>query len=193
MAKGEYRRRTAKQYANLPERADANAALLAQIKAILDELKQRLSEVEAREDQLRELTIQEAAFDASNEGMKRQRYELGHQRVLLGCLKELRNVKKDRVESDEPTASPVPVIPDPAPAPTEPKPEVPSEPKLEPPSEPKPAAPSEPKPAAPSEPKPAVPSEPKPEAAPLAMTTEPADTTLITGTIGSIACLASPA
>ncbi len=193
MAKGEYRRRTAKQYANLPERADANAALLAQIEAILDELKQRLLEVEAREEHLRELTIQEAAFDASNEGMKRQRYELGHQRVLLGCLKELRNVRKDRVESDEPTASPVPAIPEPAPAPTEPKPEAPSEPKLEAPTEPRAAAPTEPKTAAPTEPKPVAPSEPKLEAAPLAMTTEPADTTLITGTIGSTECLASPA
>ncbi len=163
MAKGEYRRRTAKQYANLPERADANAALLAQIEAILDELKQRLSEVEAREEQLRELTIQEAAFDASNEGMKRQRYELGHQRVLLGCLKELRNVRKDRVESDEPSASPVPVTPEPAPAPTEPKPAAPTEPKAAAPTEPRAAAPSEPKTAAPTEPKAAAPTEPRTE------------------------------
>ncbi len=142
---------------------------------------------------MRELTIQEAAFDASNEGMKRQRYELGHQRVLLGCLKELRNVRKDRVESDEPTASPVPAIPEPAPAPTEPKPEAPSEPKLEAPSEPRAAAPTEPKPAVPTEPKTEAPSEPKLEAAPFAVTIEPADTTLIAGTIGSTECLASPA
>jgi hypothetical protein len=107
----EYHRRAARRYAELPDRATANAHLLEFIKETIAELEDRIVELERRERVGRERAAATASVDVSAEGSRRHRYELGHQRVMLNCLRALEKLRATAIEPepvDEPEPEPKP-------------------------------------------------------------------------------------
>jgi hypothetical protein len=107
MSDDEYRRRIEHLVGILPDPAQGRATLRGLIAERVDDLIERESLLEAREQRDRTLAIRCAAFDATAAGTSRLRYEMAFERSLHASLRDLRACRKQRM-TEAPTEAKLP-------------------------------------------------------------------------------------